>query len=109
MNSAHNKKRRLIEGRPALIVINIQTETFCDRTDEAIPTMSGYADRMTKARVAIDKAHEASLRAMEYLQTGARCTLDRVLSAMEQFNSDRVDTAWRMLTARPKYSQRGVI
>lgn len=213
MNSAPNKKRRLIEGRPALIVIDIQAETFYDRTDEAIPTMSGYADRMARARVAIDKArerdipvifiqevhrpdlvdfgreldgnedvhcietspgteiaveemgflptdylikkrrysaffgtdleillrglrintlllcggltdvcvhytfvdghqsdyfcrviedcvagsseeaHEASLRAMEYLQTGARCTIDYVLSAMEQFNSDRADAA----------------
>jgi nicotinamidase-related amidase len=30
-----------------------------------------------------EKAHEAALRAMEYLQTGARRSLDEVLDAME--------------------------
>ena len=30
------------------------------------------------------EAHEASLKAMEYLQTGARCSLDSVLQAMEE-------------------------
>ena len=54
-------ERKLIEGRPALIVIDIQAETFYDRTDEAIPTMAGYADRMTNARVAIDKARECNI------------------------------------------------
>ncbi|MDH3923210.1 MAG: cysteine hydrolase, partial [Xanthomonadales bacterium] len=43
---------------PALIVIDIQAETFYDRTDEAIPTMPGYPERMTRARVAIDQARE---------------------------------------------------
>ena len=47
-------KRALIEGKPALIVIDIQAETFYDRTDEAIPTMAGYPERMLKARAAID-------------------------------------------------------
>lgn len=213
MSQSPKTKRDLIEGRPALIVIDIQAETFYDREDEAIPTMPGYADRMTNARVAIDKArergipvifiqevhrpdlvdfgreldgseevhcletdpgtaiavdemgflptdylikkrrysaffgtdfeillrglkidtlllcggltdvcvhytfvdghqsdyfcrviedcvagsseeaHEASLRAMEYLQTGARCSLDSVLEAMESFNSGRTDAA----------------
>ena len=206
-------KRDLIEGRTALIVIDIQAETFYDRTDEAIPTMPDYADRMLKARVAIDEArergipvifiqeihhpnlidfkqeldgsedihcietdpgtdiaveemgflpndylikkrrysaffgtdfeillrglkidtlllcggltdvcvhytfvdghqfdyfcrviedcvagsneeaHEASLRAMEYLQSGARCSLESVLEAMENFQSDRTNAA----------------
>ena len=54
-------ERKLIEGRPALIVIDIQAETFYDRTDEAIPTMAGYADRMIKARLAIDKARECNI------------------------------------------------
>lgn len=49
-------KRELIEGRPALIVIDIQAETFGDRTDEAIPCMPGYAERMLLARRLIDKA-----------------------------------------------------
>lgn len=54
-------KRSLIEGKPALIVIDIQAETFQDRTDEAIPTMAGYAERMLKARTAIDKARECNI------------------------------------------------
>ena len=39
MGQTYKTKRDLIEGRPALIVIDIQAETFYDRTDEAIPTM----------------------------------------------------------------------
>lgn len=58
MSQSQNSKRNLIEGRPALIVIDIQAETFYDRTDEAIPTMSDYADRMLRARTVIDKARE---------------------------------------------------
>jgi len=61
MSQPPNTVRNLIEGHPALIVIDIQVETFHDRTDEAIPTMSGYADRMLKARVAIDKARERGI------------------------------------------------
>ena len=56
MSKPGKTKRRLIEGRPALLVIDIQAETFWDRTDEAIPTMPGYAARMAKARLAIDRA-----------------------------------------------------
>lgn len=61
MNQSYKIKRNLIEGRPALIVIDIQAETFYDRADEAIPTMPDYADRMMKARVVIDKAREQSI------------------------------------------------
>ena len=45
MNQSHKTKRNLIEGHPALIVIDIQAETYYDRTDEAISSMPGYADR----------------------------------------------------------------
>ena len=64
MNTSANhvkSKRDLIEGRPALIVIDIQAETFGDRTDEAIPTMPDYADRMLLARSAIDKARARNI------------------------------------------------
>jgi len=54
-------KPMLIEGRPALIVIDIQAETFEDRTDEAIPTMPDYAARMLNARGAIDKARKCDI------------------------------------------------
>ena len=61
MSQTLKTKRDLIEGRPALIVIDIQAETFFDRTDEAIPTMPDYADRMLKARTVIDKAREKEI------------------------------------------------
>jgi nicotinamidase-related amidase len=50
-------KRALIEGRPALIVIDIQAGTF-DETikNRAIAHMPGYAARMARSRLAIDKA-----------------------------------------------------
>ena len=38
-----------------------------------------------------EEAHEASLRAMEYLQSGARCSIESVLTAMESFSSGRPD------------------
>ncbi len=61
MNQSPNTKRDLIEGRPALIVVDIQAETFYDRTDEAIPTMPDYAGRMLNARAVIDKARERGI------------------------------------------------
>ena len=54
-------KRDLIEGRPALIVVDIQAETFGDRTNEAIPSMPGYVDRMLKARGVIDQARRSNI------------------------------------------------
>ncbi|MEM7194274.1 MAG: cysteine hydrolase [Pseudomonadota bacterium] len=51
----------MIEGRPALIVIDIQAETFHDRTDEAIPTMPDYAARMLQARRLVDAARETDV------------------------------------------------
>jgi len=213
MSQSLETRRNLIEGQPALIVIDIQAETFYDRADEAIPTMPDYAERMLKARTVIDtarekeipvifiqevhrpdlvdfgreldgsedihcietdpgtdiavdemgflpndylikkrrysaffgtdfeillrglkidtlllcggltdvcvhytfvdghqsdyfcrviedcvagsgeEAHEASLRAMEYLQSGARCSLEAVLQAIEEFTPDRTDAA----------------
>ena len=61
MKHATKQKRDLIEGRPALIVVDIQAETFYDRTDEAIPTMPDYPERMLKARSLIDKARETNI------------------------------------------------
>ena len=58
MNQPQASQRKLIEGKAALIVIDIQAETFEDRTDEAIPSMPGYPERMLKAREAIDTARE---------------------------------------------------
>jgi nicotinamidase-related amidase len=61
MNHKKRSKRNLIEGRPALIVVDIQAETFEDRTDEAIPSMPNYPERMLEARAVIDKAREKNI------------------------------------------------
>jgi len=61
MSHPGKTKRELIEGRPVLIVIDIQAETFEDRSDEAIPTMRDYASRMLKARDLIDCARECGI------------------------------------------------
>jgi nicotinamidase-related amidase len=51
------KPYALIEGRAALIVIDIQASTFIDDSeDRSIPNMEGYKDRMLLARKAIDAA-----------------------------------------------------
>ena len=54
-------KRSLIEGRPALIVIDIQASSFIEYETRAIPKMPGSADRMAKARIAIDQARASDI------------------------------------------------
>ncbi len=50
--------RNIIEGRAAVIVIDIQASTFVDHSaDRAIANMPGYKDRMLAARPLIDAAH----------------------------------------------------
>ena len=53
--------RNLIEGQAALIVIDIQANTFADNRESSIPNMDGYADRMRTARTVIDSAREANI------------------------------------------------
>ena len=55
-------RRAMIEGRAALIVIDIQASTFIDDSVErSIPNMAGYRDRMLLARTAIDGARAANI------------------------------------------------
>jgi nicotinamidase-related amidase len=62
MANPTRRKRELIEGRPALIVIDIQAGTFIDMSEvRAIDHMAGYRERMAKARIAIDKAREQGI------------------------------------------------
>ncbi len=56
------KYRDLIEGKAALIVIDIQASTFIDDSvDRAIPNMDGFKERMLKSRIAIDKARACDI------------------------------------------------
>lgn len=53
--------RDLIEGQAALIVIDIQANTFADDKETSIPNMDGYANRMRTARTVIDAAREVDI------------------------------------------------
>ena len=54
--------RALIEGRAALVVIDIQASTFIDASEvRSIDNMPGYRDRMLAARGAIDAARAAKI------------------------------------------------
>ena len=62
MANISKQKRALIEGRAALIVIDIQASTFIDDSVvRSIDNMPGYKERMLRARVAIDKARECNI------------------------------------------------
>ena len=61
MPEPRNTPRKLIEGRPALIVIDIQASTFVPQDVRAIDHMPDYAERMARARVAIDRARERDI------------------------------------------------
>ncbi len=62
MTRPQKQPRDLIEGRAALIVIDIQRSTFIDdSTQRSIPNMPGYRDRMEAAKPLIAKAHEVGI------------------------------------------------
>jgi nicotinamidase-related amidase len=62
MANANPVKRAPIEGRAALLVIDIQASTFIDAsTERAIDNMPGYRDRMLLARKTIDAARAAQV------------------------------------------------
>lgn len=56
-------KRALIEGKAALIVIDIQKSTFAPIPDDerSIAHMPDYADRMARTKIAIDRAREVDI------------------------------------------------
>ena len=63
MTETRKRKRDLIEGRAALIVIDIQCSTFAAIPDEkrSIAHMPGYAERMARTKGVIDKAREVGI------------------------------------------------
>lgn len=54
-------KRNIIEGRAALIVVDIQASCFIEKDVRSIPEMPGYAARMMKARQVIDQARASEI------------------------------------------------
>ena len=62
MSNTPKSKRALIEGRPVLVVIDIQASTFRETSsDRAIGNMPGYKDRMLACRPLIDSARSAEI------------------------------------------------
>lgn len=61
MLQQHPAKPDLIEGCPALIVIDIQGELFGESEPGPIPEMAGFGERMALARKPIDKAREKGI------------------------------------------------
>ena len=62
MANQNRTARKMIEGKPALVVIDIQASTFIDDSAErAIDNMPGYKDRMLAARQVIDAARTAGI------------------------------------------------
>jgi len=61
--SNNTNKRQIIEGRAALVVIDIQASTFVEQPNEdrAIPHMPDYDVRMLRARKVIDKARACDI------------------------------------------------
>ncbi|MEM9631866.1 MAG: cysteine hydrolase [Pseudomonadota bacterium] len=63
MINGRENRRDLIEGKAALIVIDIQKSTFAPIPDSerSIAHMPDYAERMARTRTAIDKAREVGI------------------------------------------------
>lgn len=62
MANLAKQTRQLIEGRAALIVIDIQKSTFIDDSAvRSIDNMPGYKDCMLACRSLIDSAHDAEI------------------------------------------------
>ncbi len=59
MTRSKKHVRNLIEGKPALIVTDIQKSTFIDNSQvRSIDNMPGYKERMIATRDLVDAAHE---------------------------------------------------
>ncbi len=62
MANLNAKPRSLIEGKAALIVIDIQASTFVDDSMvRSIDNMHGYKERMAQSRLLIDQARQSAI------------------------------------------------
>ncbi len=63
MAALNTAPRQLIEGKPALIVVDIQEDSFhhVEGEPQAIYTVADYAQRMLRGREVIDKAHACDI------------------------------------------------
>lgn len=61
MINGNEHRRALIEGKAALIVIDIQQSTFVEKEVRSIAHMPDYAERMARTRGVIDRAREVGI------------------------------------------------
>ncbi|MEO8106526.1 MAG: cysteine hydrolase [Actinomycetes bacterium] len=73
MSTTH---RELIEGRPVLIVVDIQGGDSVDGDESAIPFMSGYQKAMDRAPALIAKARECGVPVVFFQEAHRRDLID---------------------------------
>ena len=61
MQNTKSETRAIIEGRPALLVIDIQRGSFLEGSNGGIQHMPGYGDRLRKAPQVIDTARGSGI------------------------------------------------
>ena len=108
MANLNDNKRDLIEGRAALLVIDIQASTFIDNSAvRSIDNMPGYRERMLLAREVIDAARAAGIPVI-FIQEIHRADLvdfGRELDGDEDIhcldNNPKTDLAVKEMGIRP--------
>lgn len=70
------KKRALIEGKPVLVVIDIQGGDSSTDEPSAIPFMSGYGECMDRAPAIIDAARAADIPVVFFQEAHRRDLID---------------------------------
>ncbi len=105
---SENQARKLIEGRAALIVIDIQASTFIDDSEErSIPNMAGYKERMLECRKLIDqaRANDIPVIFIQEVHHPSQIDFGRELDGEEDVhcleNDPRTDLAVKEMDVRP--------
>ena len=80
--------RGLIEGRPALIVIDFQKGGYLPDEEAGIPHMPGYAGRVERGRTLVDKARECGIPIVFFQEAHRRDLVDfgRELDGVEDIH-----------------------
>jgi len=97
----HNKKRKLIEDQPVLVVIDIQGGESADDGPSAIPFMSDYQERMTLAPALIEKARACNIPIVFLQEAHRRDLIDfgRELDGAEDIHLLEGDPGTEIATA----------
>lgn len=71
-----NAKRKLIEGQPVLVVIDIQGGAPTGAESSALPFMPGYQENMDRAPALINKARESGVPIVFFQEAHRRDLID---------------------------------